>query len=327
MIRHCLIASGFLLFLPCLFAQKFNTGNIKVRVTDMDNHAVNVQTHVRVRASAGNNAIAENVTDGEGAVEFHNVPEGTYSIVVSGEGIEETSSGLFELDARKTSQYVFIRVRRIGSSGTGGANPVAATDLNVPEAAAREFDRATALIAKEDFKKAIESLNKALSVYPNYAAAYNNLGVVYGRLGRPVEERSALLRAVEINDHFAPAYANLGRMAIKERNYPDAETWLAKATAADPTDAQAVILLANVELLNQHYGDAIANCRKLHSTRPDSHALVHYIAARALGEENRPGDAVSELETFLKEEPSGPRAEAARREINQLQAQVTAASP
>ncbi len=293
----------------------------------MDNHAVSVQTCVRIMSSAGHNAIAEDFTDHEGAVEFHNVPEGTYSVVVSGEGIEETGSGVLEIDARKTSQYLFIRVRRLAEeTGARGSNTVSAADLNIPEAAAREFDRATRLIAKEDFKKAVESLNKALSIYPSYAAAYNNLGVVYGRLGQAVEERSALLRAVELNDHFAPAYANLGRMAIKERNYPDAETWLAKATAADPTDAQAVIMLANMELLNQHYGDAIANCRKLHSARPDAHALAHYIAARALGEENRPGDAVSELEIFLIEEPSGPRAEAARRELKQLQQQVTSAS-
>jgi predicted Zn-dependent protease len=92
-----------------------------------------------------------------------------------------------------------------------------------------------------------------------------------------------------------------------------------KATGADPEDPQTLVLLANVELLDQHYDEAIANCRKVHSMVHDSQALVHYIAARALEHENRPADAVTELQTFLKEEPTGPRAEAVRKEMAGLQ--------
>jgi cytochrome c-type biogenesis protein CcmH/NrfG len=101
-----------------------------------------------------------------------------------------------------------------------------------------------------------------------------------------------------------------------------AENLLDKANSADPANAQMLTLLANVELLQQHYDQAIAACRKVHSLPGGSHAVVHYIAAHALEHENHFSDAVTEFQTFLKEEPTGERAEAVRKQLSSLQAQL-----
>ncbi len=50
-------------------------------------------------------------------------------------------------------------------------------------------------------------------------------------------------------------------------------------------------------------------------------AVVHYVAARALERENRLQDAFAELQIFLTEEPSGPRADHVREEIAQIKNQ------
>ena len=194
-------------------------------------------------------------------------------------------------------------------------------DMNIPKAAHKQFDKASESITREEWKKAIGQLDRAIEIYPQYVEAYNNLGVVYARMGDRTSERTALQKAVGLNDHFAPAWVNLARMAIVDRDFPTAETLLNKASALAPTDFQTLLILANVELMNLHYDQAIANCRKVHSMGQDSHALVHFIAARALEHEGRIPDAADELETFLKEEPSGVRADAARRELASLQRQ------
>ena len=49
---------------------------------------------------------------------------------------------------------------------------------------------------------------------------------------------------------------------------------------------------------------------------------MHQVAARALKEKGRAEDAVAELELFLKEEPSGPRAEAVRKELGGVRART-----
>jgi len=186
---------------------------------------------------------------------------------------------------------------------------------------ARNSARQNQFAAKGNWQKALERVNKAIAICPHYAEAYNNLGVVYDHLGDRVRNREALQQAVNLNDHLAPAYVNLARIAIVDRDFPQAEALLNKATAIDPADPPTMVLLANAELLNQHYDQALAVCRKAHSIG-GTHALVHYVAARVFEHENRPAEALAELQVFLSEEPSGPRADEARNEMAELQQRV-----
>jgi tetratricopeptide (TPR) repeat protein len=313
-----------LLLLSPVSAQ-FRTGNLKVRVTFTDGRRCDIPVHIQLMGGASTSPVAETYSNDAGMAEFDNLEVGTYHLIASGEGIEDSDSGIFEVDARRTSQSVYMAVTRVQdrdhANGTGlEATTIAAADLSIPESAAREFDKATGFMAKHDWKKAIERLNKALDLYPQYAAAYNNLGVIYARLGERDREREALQKATSLNDHFAPAFVNLAKMAIADRNFAVAEAFLDKAAGMDPANSQTLVLLANVELLDLHYDQAIANCRKAHSSlAQEPHALAHYIAARAFEHENQLSDAVVELQTFLIEEPSGGRAEAVRKELTGLQ--------
>jgi thioredoxin-like negative regulator of GroEL len=319
-----LIVPLLLVSLSCAFAQ-FQSGNLKVRVVFSDGHPCNLKVRVRLMVSAGNTVVAESYTDDSGLTDFDDVQVGNYHLVISGEGIQETDSGLFAVDSRRGTQFQTVTVKRVEEVNQPKAqvgSTVAVADINIPRNAAKQFNKASELIAKEDWNKAIDQLKRTIELYPNYAEAYNNLGVVYGRLGDRSAERAALEKAVAINDHFVPAWLNLGRMEILERDFPKAEEFLVKATVLAPSDTEILTILANVELVNLHYDDAIAHCRKVHAMGPDSHALVHFISARALEHENRIPDAADELHTFLKEEPTGLRADAARRELATLQGQA-----
>ena len=94
---------------------------------------------------------------------------------------------------------------------------------------------------------------------------------------------------------------------------------LSKAASFDPTNAIAFTLLSYSEFMAGHFDDAIENSRKAHGLRAP-HAVVHQVAARALKEKGQAEDAVAELELFLKEEPSGHRADDVRKELAVLRA-------
>jgi tetratricopeptide (TPR) repeat protein len=306
-------------------AAQLQTGNIHVYVTYPDDRAPTAQLKVGLIGSG--NQVAETYTNDHGQAQFLNVAIGNYQVSVTGQGIQATLSEMFEVDARRGAQSIFVRVRPAAENGESNATKaadttVSANDLKVPKKASQEFDKATKLIAKQQWQKAIDQLNKALALYPAYAEAYNNLGVVYARLGDSVKERESLQKATAANDHFAPAFVNLARMEMREHNFAAAEADLNKATTADPTDVRTLALLAQAQLLDVHYEDAIASARKVHAMPHDSYALVHYVAARACERLHRLSEAVSQLEIFLSEEPSGERAAAARREMAAIQNQL-----
>jgi len=305
---------------PAQFKNSNNYGNLSVRVIYTDGRTVNVRPLVQLVSGAG--LVAESYANDEGMVYFPQVERGVYHVRVSGQGIEDAESGIVEIDERKGAQSVFISVRRVreGKAAEGPAGPtVAATDLNVPAKARKEFDKAGDLLSQKEWQKAIERLKRAVGVYPKYAAAYNNLAVAYGRLGDRPHEKEALEHAISIDDHFAAALLNLARLCINDRDFPQAEILLGKATAADPTNPESLTLLANIELVEKHYEEAILSCRKAHAIAHERYAVVHYIAARAFEHLNRLREAATELQTFLQEEPSGPRTEDARKELASLE--------
>ncbi|HSY89930.1 MAG TPA: tetratricopeptide repeat protein [Candidatus Binatus sp.] len=203
--------------------------------------------------------------------------------------------------------------------GVPGSALVSRSDLGVPGRARKECEKASELMGEHDFGQAIQKLNRAISIYPAYAVAYNNLGVIYSRLGDPVREREALVRAITINDHFALAYVNLGRLNIAAGDFPAAKTALDKAFTLDPTDMMTLVLLSYSEFMDRRFDEAIATTRKAHALAAP-HAFVHRVAARAFEQQRQRTQAIAELELFLKEEPTGPRADAAREELDIVKA-------
>jgi tetratricopeptide (TPR) repeat protein len=202
---------------------------------------------------------------------------------------------------------------------------VSAEELAVPPSARREFDKAIGLMEKQDFIEAAQRLNQAIVIYPDYASAYNNLAVVYSRLGDSTREQRALEKAIRIDDHFALAYVNQGRMYLSNQNFTNAELALGKASSLNPNDTASLTLLSYCQLMQQRFEDAIATARKAHAL-PGEHALVHRIAANAFERKQDASGAIAELELFLKEQPTGSTAEKSRQELQRLRRWASTAS-
>jgi len=296
-----------------------DSNRIRIRIDQHGGRVCDSQTRVSLVSSAGPVTV-EGPTNAQCVAEFFDVPAGNYHAVANGPGI--SGSREIEIDANQTQELDLPVVNLDGHAKAAGGATVSAHEFSVPHNARKKYDAAIRLMDKNDLPKALAQLQKAIEIAPNYAEAYNDLGVVYGRMGNKVESRAALERAIQWNDRLAPAYRNLALMDVSDRNFPDAEKLLEKAASAGVNDAPTLILLAGVELVDQHYDQALANCRKAHSMPQTHHATAHYIAAQAYEHENRPGAALAELRMLLTEEQTGARADAARKEIIGLQAVV-----
>jgi len=293
-----------------------------VRVVYTDDRSVPAQARVHLMGGASNNPIAEEFTNDRGEAGFNGLAAGSYHVVVTGEGIQEADSGIFELDARKGSQSISVTVRRTGEDTHTDKSAVPSVSINqlkVPSSAKSQFDKASQLMAKADWTGAIGRLNQAITIYPAYTGAYNNLAVAYAKLSDWNHEREALLKATALDDHFVPAFVNLARLEMRERNYQAAEGLLGKAGAIDPSNAETLTLLCQNQLLDKHYDEAIVTAQKVHVMPHKGYAVVHYIAARAYEHEDRTSDAIAAFKTLLLPEPSGARADAVRKELAEME--------
>lgn len=298
-------------------------GSVHVHVVYSNDR--NAGPYLRVQLMEGSTAAAvvTTYTNDIGEADFNGIPIGDYHVEVTGDGIQDTVSDTFQVDERKVTQAQYVTVRKIEDSGpkpvSARGGMVSAADLNVPDKARKELDKANEAMSMQEYKKALEHLNKAITIAPQYATAYNNLGVLYARTKDFAHEEEALKKAVSLDEHFAPALVNYGKLCLQQKNFPQAEDLLQKAVSVEPTNAESLMLLADAEYMNRHFDAAIVSAEKAHTSEREHPSFVHYIAARAYQQENNQQRALAEFQVFLKEEPQGPRADHVRGDIVKIQ--------
>jgi tetratricopeptide (TPR) repeat protein len=278
---------------------------------------------VRLMEAMGNFPVAMDFTNDSGTADFEHLPPGRYHAAVSGKGIETADSGLIEVSSFSIFMSKTVVVQSKAEQGNGGPQSagaaVSVADLNVPKEAVKEYNRGNEEMAKKHWAKAIDHLNKAIEIHPKFSAAYNNLAACYGRMGKKDRQREALQQAISANDHCVPALVNLAYLDITDKQITQAGDLLSKAVAADPTNVEALSLLAEVQVQEGHYQLAIEEAKKVHSLPHQHFAIVHYTAASAYEREGLIPEAIAELHVYLQEEPHGSRADLVRKVLPNLE--------
>ena len=299
------------------------TGRVRVQIWFADHAACDPSTFVALVANDGF-TFADSAVDGQCVVEFFDVPAGNYRVKVTGADVASADNADLALSPGMT-QELEVRARHTGGFETQGlavAAFVSVSDLSVPATARKEFEKANHLISKQDWVKAKERLSKAIALYPDYASAYNNLGAVYTHMGEIGQAREALQKAVSLDGHMALAYVNLGRVSFTTKDFPEVETFIEKAMSLAAPDAEQLKLLAYAQLADQHLDQVIETSRQAHRSQLSHHAFLHVLAAKANELKSKSDDSIAELQQYLREEPTGPRAEKIKNVLAAFQAQA-----
>jgi len=270
----------------------------------------------RVELMQGSSSVSRGSTDKNCMVDLFSVPAGVYRLVVSGRGFAGIESNPVEITSFD-SQPIEINIpqAKAKSDSVVQSSATSVSDLKIPKHAAKEFDKASREMEAQQWSAAAASLERAIALYPQYAAAYNNLGVVYARSGDRGREAEALQHAIGVDSHYVPAYVNLGRMNIAENDFAGAESELKAATSLDPENGIVLVMLTYAEYMNHDYDDVIRDCKKVHALNSVPHAFAHWSAAFALEQKHQIAEAGAEFNTFVNEEPTGQRSDNARKEL------------
>jgi tetratricopeptide (TPR) repeat protein len=302
-----------------------NTVDLHVRVYYSNEQKAGTLIRVELLGVSGV-SIGEHFCDSVGQVDFPALPVGNYRLRITGMNIVDTTTDSFALFRGETSHMESVHVelkpnKDDSPGGSPAAGMVAAVDLNVPDKAKKEFDKGNEALAQNDLPQAKKCFDKAIQIYPQYAGAYNNLGIIAIRSKDMQTARTDFETAVRINDHYATAYANLARLSFAEHKYPDADGLLSKALVSAPLDPLLLTLLSEAQLLEGRYDDAVATAAKVHSSPHPDYAVVHIYAGLALLREHRAKEAEEQYATYLKEDPNGSKAPQVRAALAKLQQQ------
>jgi tetratricopeptide (TPR) repeat protein len=117
-------------------------------------------------------------------------------------------------------------------------------------------------------QEAIENLEAALVVDPEFDEAYYNLGVVK-RSKNPTEAERLFLRAIEIDPEYANAHRELGWLLRARDDIPQAEYHLRRAIELTPDDGWARVYLGNLLWRKGDVADAIPEVQMAMTLMPN----------------------------------------------------------
>jgi arylsulfatase A-like enzyme len=104
-----------------------------------------------------------------------------------------------------------------------------------------------------DAAKSVALLEAVVAAHPDYAEAYNSLGVAYMRVGRHDQARAALRKVLDFDPTSATAYKNLGANELTVGNLTAAIDDLKRAIDLDPLQYDALYNLAlALDTLGRH---------------------------------------------------------------------------
>jgi tetratricopeptide (TPR) repeat protein len=255
-------------------------------------------------------AIYNAYTHGDGSVEFRDVHPGAYKLKVIGDKYETAMSEPFEIERNESGKIesMYITPKASEDANVSGPPLIAVSEMNVPDKAKSQLDKGMQAFAQGKADTALEHIRKAIQIYPAYAQAHNNLGIVLVSRGDDDGAKKEFNEALKINEKFTPPLINLARVALKEHDVQQADGFLQKSIKLGAKNAEALSILANVRFIQGRFTDALQAVNDVHAVPHQNLAEVHLIAAEIYQKESHNEDALRECQTFLTEAPNSPKA-------------------
>ena len=195
---------------------------------------------------------------------------------------------------------------------------VSATQLAIPESARAEFQKAQEFLEKRDTERGIASLKKAVEFAPQFAGAWNTLGVIAYQSEQLEEAEMYFRRALNLNPSYYGALVNLGALLVSREKVEESVEIFLRAIELRPDDPMGQARLGMTYLHLGNLDKAEERFMETKKIEPGHFSLPHLFLAQIFGRRGARAAAIRELEEFLKIHPDSERASDVRKTIDML---------
>ena len=264
-------------------------------------------------------------------------------LVVNEEGYKPYRRRVLQMDLRGgglvESIYLEpedVQVRTPNDADGAFTVDVQQLQADIPDNAVREFQIALEESGNGDYDRAIERLERAVELAPDYYVAWIDLGGHYDRLGRYEDAKSAYLEASDVNSGGALAPLNLGALYYQQgdreradgipeafETFSLAREWLEQSIQLNPTSATARFYLGatlyRLELYDESEEILLGAITTDEGYAVEARSMLINVYTR----QSRYGAALEQAVAFLEKHPDAPEREAIERVRSQLEAALS----
>jgi tetratricopeptide (TPR) repeat protein len=218
-----------------------------------------------------------------------------------------------------------ILLHRNGPAEEG--KTISMVSLAAPKDAKKAYDKGLEALKKSKYEEAQKSFEKAVEVYPSYATAWYELGMLQAGQGKTDMARSYFQKASENDPKFIKPYLQLSIMALQASNWQDLAAITDKTVKLNPFDYPQEYFFNSVANFNMHRFDA-AEKSALEAERLDTrhqYPKNSHLLGMILALKKDYAGAAERMKTYLKFAPNAEDAAKVRAQLAEVE-KVTAAA-
>jgi Tfp pilus assembly protein PilF len=223
-----------------------------------------------------------------------------------------------------------IGVILLHREGKESGTTVSMVSLGAPKEAKKAFERGLALSRKSS-AEAEKEFQKAVELYPKYAAAWTEIGKIQASRSELVDARRSFDQAMEADPKFLGPYLQVSLLALEARKWPELKEVTDRAMRLDPFDYPQIYLfnaVADYNLKNYEESDrSLQAAAKLDTLQ--QMAEVSHLQGLLLIQRHEYAAAAERLRNYLRLAPDADDAAEVRTQLAQVDKAIAqnAASP
>jgi len=257
-------------------------------------------------------------TDGSGLFTFRRLTTGIFQIRVQPYGTGYLSqTKRVQLEPTRAFEQVDFVLVRAATSATASGGTVFVQD--VPGQAQKEYERGAALLQKpEQRTEGLNTLKKAIELFPSYFDALELLGTEYVK-GKEWEQAVPVLtKAIEVNGR---AYHSLNSLSVAQYNLkqmPQAVESMRRAINLNQKSVNANLWFGMLLRQSGKLDEAEKYLKEANQLADSKNADAHWELALLFNQLKKNKEAADELELFLKYSPNARDTELIKKLIQRL---------
>jgi tetratricopeptide (TPR) repeat protein len=196
-----------------------------------------------------------------------------------------------------------VALRRLGARN---GSLVSASSLEAPEPARKAYEKGMDEIDRKKWDKARLDLERAVALWPKYAAAWTDLGEVYREQSMQSEARGAYEHALQADPKYARGYVPAARLALDEGRMNDGLRLSEQAIAIDPVEFPEAWFYSGVANFNLKHFDEAARSAQRAIELDASHALLpraEHLLGFIFTEKHQYAEALVHLRNYVRISP------------------------
>jgi len=203
---------------------------------------------------------------------------------------------------------------------------ISMTSLAASKDARQAYEKGRKARTENKLEEAEKDLNKAVELYPSYAAAWALLGEIHTMQNRLQEAVKEYTQATTSDPQFVTPYYGLAIIAVNQQRWQDAATFSEQTIRlngyAYPT-AYFYNAVANFQLKN--FEVAEKSGRKFQAVDSEHrHPDIALLISQILTERQDYAGALQQLRSYLAQAPNAANADQVRAQITRLESAAAA---